>query len=45
MVPTAAEDFLFSSAGTYPLPFSMVNSNEILTLGSKLQTTKSVFKI
>ena len=45
MVPTAAEDFLFSSAGTYPLPFSMDNSNEIFTLGSKLQTTKSVFKI
>ena len=45
IVPIEALDFLFSSAGTYPLPFSIFNSISNLTLESKLQMTWSVFNI
>ncbi len=41
MLPKGALDFLFSSAGTYPRPFSITISRLMLTLGSMLQITNS----
>src|SRR5690554_7032440 len=44
MVPIGAFARLFSSAGTYPLPFSIVNSILIVTDGSIFRITSSGFK-
>ena len=41
IVPSGAVAFLFSSDGTYPLPFSIVNSISKFTDLSRLQITKS----